>query len=80
MDFLGRPFEPVPTLMAVAEYVTKLHAICVVCGAEASRSQKISGGSERIAVGSRGMYEARCRFCHDPHESEQTKMEFIKES
>jgi thymidine kinase len=80
MDFLGRPFEPVPTLMAVAEYVTKLHAICVVCGAEASRSQKISGGSERISVGSRGMYEARCRFCHDPNESEQAKMEFIKES
>lgn len=70
LDFRGQPFGPMPTLLAVAEEVTKLSAVCVVCGAPASRSQRIAGPSgpeaSRVAVGAKEMYEARCRFCHEP--------------
>ncbi|MEW6057701.1 MAG: thymidine kinase [Bdellovibrionota bacterium] len=66
MDYRGVPFEPMPRLLATAEYVTKLSAICVSCGGPASRTQRVVEASERIAVGSKEMYEARCRFCHDP--------------
>lgn len=74
MDFMGRAFEPMPRLLAIAEYVTKLHAICMVCGGEASRSQRIVSGEEQVAVGHKDMYEARCRFCHDPLEGKQEKL------
>jgi thymidine kinase len=68
MDFRGLPFGPMPKLLAIAEDVTKLSAVCVVCGNAASRTQKISGSpSTRIAVGAKDLYEARCRFCHEPH-------------
>lgn len=76
MDFLGQPFEPVPKLLALAEYVTKLHAICVACGAAASRTQRIIFNNDRIAVGSKDMYEARCRFCHDIHATDQRSLDF----
>jgi thymidine kinase len=70
MDFRGQPFGPMPKLLAVAEDVTKLSAVCVVCGGSASRSQRVAGptgpDAERIAVGAKEMYEARCRFCHEP--------------
>lgn len=70
MDFLGRPFGPMPKLLAVAENVTKLSAICVVCGAPATRSQRLSANSsssrEQVLVGAKDHYEARCRFCHEP--------------
>ena len=67
MDFRGQPFGPMPKLLAVAEEVTKLHAVCMVCGNPASRTQRIAGPAEdRIAVGAKEMYEARCRFCHEP--------------
>lgn len=70
MDFLGQPFGPMPKLLAVAEDVTKLSAVCVVCGSPATRSQRIAGDTsataERIAVGAKDQYEARCRFCHEP--------------
>jgi thymidine kinase len=70
MDFRGQPFGPMPKLLAVAESVTKLSAVCVVCGNPASRSQRIAGpigpDASRIAVGAKEMYEARCRFCHEP--------------
>lgn len=70
MDFRGQPFGPMPKLLSVAEEVTKLSAVCMVCGAAASRTQRIAGPSgaqaERIAVGAKEMYEARCRFCHEP--------------
>jgi thymidine kinase len=83
MDFRGQPFGPMPGLLAIAEAVTKLSAICVICGAPATRTQKISGtpsdSSHPIAVGAKEMYEARCRFCHDPkaisHPSTQNKEE-----
>ncbi|MFH1530996.1 MAG: thymidine kinase [Pseudomonadota bacterium] len=65
-DYRGEPFEPVPQLMAVAEYVTKTLAVCIQCGAPASRSQRLGGTSERVAVGAKGMYEARCRHCYEP--------------
>lgn len=69
-DFRGEPFGPTPVLMAVAEYVTKLQAICVRCGAPAGRSQRLIDGSpvgteaSVIQVGGKEQYEARCRHCH----------------
>lgn len=66
LDFKGLPFGPMPKLLAIAEDVTKLSAVCVVCGKPATRTQKIAGPADRIAVGAQEMYEARCRFCHEP--------------
>ena len=67
MDFRGQPFGPMPKLLAVAEMVTKLSAVCVVCGGPATRSQRtVSSESGTVAVGAKEMYEARCRFCHEP--------------
>lgn len=63
-DYQGKPFEPMPQLLAVAEYVTKELAICVVCGNPANRSQRILDSAERVVVGASGAYEARCRKCH----------------
>lgn len=69
-DFRGEPFGPMPQLMAVAEMVDKLHAICVICGNPASRNQRLIEGkparydSPTIMVGGREAYEARCRHCH----------------
>ncbi len=77
-DYLGRPFEPVPSLMAIAEHVTKLHAVCVVCGAPANHSQRISTSQERVMLGAIEAYEPRCRQCFEPHaisKSAQTEME-----
>ncbi|MFQ5690428.1 MAG: thymidine kinase [Gemmatimonadota bacterium] len=70
MDFRGRPFGPVGDLLAVAEKIDKLHAICVVCGELATRNQRLVGGKPAIAegptiqVGGSESYEARCRRCH----------------
>lgn len=78
-DFRGEPFGPMPQLLAVAEVVDKLHAICVLCGAPASRNQRLIGGrpasydSPTIMVGAADSYEARCRMCHAvgaPHEGQ----------
>jgi thymidine kinase len=69
-DFRGEPFGPMPHLMAIAEVVDKLHAICVLCGGPASRNQRLIEGaparhdSPTIMVGGRETYEARCRACH----------------
>lgn len=65
-DYLAEPFEPIPQLMAVAEYVTKLHAICVVCGAPANHSQRIVADGDRVLVGANEAYEPRCRHCFSP--------------
>ncbi|MEP0546668.1 MAG: thymidine kinase [Rhodothermales bacterium] len=65
-DFRGRPFEPLPQLMAVAEYVTKLHAICVVCGAPANHSQRLVASDDRVLVGEKEAYEPRCRLHFEP--------------
>lgn len=66
LDYRGRPFETMARLMAVAEDVTKLRAICTVCGAPASRSQRVSESRKRIDVGHADKYEARCRRCFEP--------------
>jgi thymidine kinase len=65
-DFRGRPFDPMPQLMAVAEYVDKTLAICVRCGAPANRSQRLVSATDRVVVGGAQQYEARCRHCFDP--------------
>ena len=65
-DYLGRPFEPMPQLLAVAEYITKTLAICVVCGNPADRTQRKGKQQDRVVVGAKDLYEARCRRCHQP--------------
>ena len=65
-DAWGRPFEPMPQLLALAEYITKTLAICVRCGAPANRSQRLIASEERVVVGAGDVYEARCRDCFDP--------------
>ena len=66
-DYTGKPWEPMPQLLAIAEYITKTHAICVKCGQAANYSQRIFESEERVAVGGGEMYEARCRSCFVPH-------------
>lgn len=66
-DYTGKPWEPMPQLLAVAEYITKTHAICMKCGQPANYSQRTFESEERVAVGAAGMYEARCRRCFVPH-------------
>ena len=63
-DYTGKPFEPIPQLLAIAEYITKQHAICVVCGNPADKTQRKTTESERVIVGAANIYEARCRKCH----------------
>lgn len=65
-DYLGKPFEPIPQLLAIAEYITKTLAICMVCGSPANHTQRLVASSERVLVGAQGTYEARCRHCFDP--------------
>lgn len=67
LDYRGVPFEPIPHLMAVAEYVTKCLAICVVCGNPADRSQRLVNRDSRVLVGEQDAYEARCRLHWDPN-------------
>lgn len=65
-DYRGRPFEPVPQLMAIAESVTKATAVCMVCGHQASRTQRLVDTEDRVLVGAGEAYEARCRECWTP--------------
>jgi thymidine kinase len=65
-DYLGRPFEPMPQLLAVAEYITKTLAICMVCGNPANHTQRLVASQDRVLLGTQGTYEARCRRCFDP--------------
>ncbi len=75
MDFRGVPFGPIPDLLARAELVDKLHAICVVCGEPASRTQRLIEGRPAafddpvVLVGAAEVYEARCRQCHEIRET-----------
>jgi thymidine kinase len=64
MDYTGKPFGPMPALMAGAEYVTKLHAICMQCGDIASYSYRIARIDDRILLGEKDVYEPRCRHCY----------------
>ena len=63
-DYRGIPFEPIPELLAIAEYITKTLAICVNCGNPADRTQRKIKSHERVLVGASDSYEARCRKCH----------------
>ncbi len=65
-DYRGKPFEPIPQLLAVAEYITKTHAICVVCGNPANHTQRKTADKDKIIVGATDIYEARCRNCFEP--------------
>jgi thymidine kinase len=65
-DYLGKPFEPMPQLLSIAEYITKTHAICMVCGNPANHTQRLVASGDRVLVGAAGLYEARCRRCFDP--------------
>ncbi len=73
-DYTGKPFEPMPQLLAIAEYITKTHAICVRCGQTANYSQRTVESEERVAVGAGDMYEARCRRCFVPHADTPTPL------
>lgn len=78
MDFEGNPFGVMPQLMSVAEFVTKVHAICAVCGGVASYSYRLSDSHEQILLGEKDLYEPRCRACFlagQIHEHEK-KVEF----
>jgi thymidine kinase len=65
-DYLGRPFQPMPHLLAIAEYITKTLAICMVCGEPANHTQRLIKSKELVLVGATDAYEARCRKCFDP--------------
>jgi thymidine kinase len=67
-DYRGRPFDPMPQLLAIAEYVDKTLAICMRCGAPANRSQRLVADTHRVVVGGSDEYEARCRRCFQPGE------------
>jgi thymidine kinase len=65
-DYLGKPFEPMPQLLAIAEFITKTRAICMVCGNPANHTQRLVTSQDRVLLGAQGTYEARCRRCFDP--------------
>lgn len=66
-DYTGTPFEPMPQLLATAEFITKTHAICVKCGRTANYSQRTFQSDAQVEVGAADKYEARCRKCFVPH-------------
>jgi thymidine kinase len=68
LDYRGRPFGPMPQILAVAEYVSKQLAICMECGAPANYTQRLTASHEQIEIGAQGMYEARCRYHFEPPE------------
>ena len=82
-DFRGEPFGPMPALMAVAEVVDKLHAICVICGSPASRNQRLIEGkparwdSPTIMVGASDSYQARCRHCHSVPRADEDQVALL---
>lgn len=65
MDFRGVPFGPMPNLLAVAEYITKVHAICPHCGNLATHSYRLSSETETVVLGEKDKYEPRCRVCYE---------------
>ena len=66
-DYTGKPFDPMPQLLSIAEFITKTHAICVKCGSTANYSQRTVESEARVEVGASDKYEARCRRCFVPH-------------
>jgi thymidine kinase len=79
LDYLGRPFEPIPSLMLRAEYVTKSLAVCHRCGGAGLFTQRVVDSDELVVLGATDAYEARCRLCYDPNEATQTKLQLVEE-
>ncbi len=77
-DYMGRPFHPMPELLALAESITKTLAICMRCGNPAKHTQRLVESKELIVVGAAGMYEARCRRCFEPGVPKQDSFEFAR--
>ncbi len=77
-DYMGRPFEPMPELLSVAESITKMLAICMRCGNPAKHTQRLVESDDLIVVGAAGMYEARCRRCFEPGIPKQEFLEFAR--
>jgi len=75
MDFEGKPFGIMPQLMSIAEFITKLHAICMQCGDVASFSYRLSESQEKVVLGEKDLYEARCRRCFTEGREEQAQAE-----
>jgi len=75
MDFRGEPFGPIPQLLATAEYITKTHAICVVCGNPANYTFRKNHNTDKVVVGAGDIYEARCRNCFIPPKKEENPEE-----
>lgn len=74
MDYKGIPFEPLPQLLAIAEDITKMHAICMRCGAQANYTYRMTSSKERVVVGAGEVYEARCRHCYEaPDERDELR-------
>lgn len=73
MDFSGQPFGPMPALMSVAEFITKVHAICAQCGNLASFSYRISSSTKKVMLGEKDLYEPRCRKCFNEGLKKQKK-------
>ena len=79
-DYMGRPFPPMPDLLAMAESITKTLAICMRCGVPAKHTQRLVESNELILVGAAGAYEARCRRCFEPGLPRQELLEFARPS
>jgi thymidine kinase len=77
-DYLGRPFSPIPELLALAESITKTLAICMRCGNPAKHTQRLVESEDLIVVGAAGMYEARCRRCFEPGVPKQEVLDFAR--
>ena len=73
MDYRGEPFQPIPGLLAIAEDITKTHAICVICGNPANYTQRKTKSKNQVVIGAADIYEARCRNCFEPPVEEKIK-------
>jgi thymidine kinase len=67
MDYTGKPFGQIPSLLAIADYITKLHAICMVCGHIANYSYRKTDDQGQVMIGEKNLYEPRCRVCYQKH-------------
>lgn len=77
-DYMGRPFTPMPELLAMAESITKMLAICMRCGNPGKHTQRLVESDDLIVVGAAGMYEARCRRCFEPGMPKQEQLDFVR--
>lgn len=77
-DYMGRPFDPIPDLLAHAESITKTLAICMRCGNPAKHTQRLVESDELVVIGAAGLYEARCRRCFEPGVPKQEYLDFAR--